>query len=117
QGPAPELVRLDAAAPQAPATRAPGIGPPGGEGGGGKDPRPPCGRGLLPRAVVEPSDQRPATGQVFALTSINRLLLLDPATGALSQPGAPLEPALFAAGQPSGIDFTPTVDRLRLVSG
>jgi Domain of unknown function (DUF4394)/Calx-beta domain len=97
QGPAPELVRLDAAAPQAPATRAPVIG-------------------LLAGEVVEAIDQRPATGQVFALTSINRVLLLDPATGALSQPGAPLEPTLFAAGQPSGIDFTPTVDRLRLVN-
>ena len=40
----------------------------------------------------------------------DRVLLLDPATGALAQPGPPLEPALFAAGQASGIDVNPTVD-------
>jgi Domain of unknown function (DUF4394)/Calx-beta domain len=98
QGPAPEMVRLDAAAPQAPATRAPVVG-------------------LLAGEAIEAIDQRPATGQVFALTTINRVLLLDPATGALSQPGPPLEPALFAAGQQaSGVDFNPAVDRMRLVN-
>jgi hypothetical protein len=97
QGPAVEMVRLDTAAPQAPVTRAPVAG-------------------LLAGESIEAVDQRPATGQVFALTTINRVLLLDPATGALSQPGLPLEPALFAAGQAAGIDFNPTVDRLRLVN-
>ena len=97
QGPTPEMVRIDAAAPQSPAARAPVAG-------------------LLAGEVVEAIDQRPATGQILVLTSVNRVLLLDPATGALAQPGPPLDPALFAAGQASGIDVNPTVNRLRLVN-
>ena len=97
QGPTPEMVRIDAAAPQSPAARAPVAG-------------------LLAGEVVEAIDQRPASGQVLVLTSVDRVLLLDPATGALTQPGLPLEPALFAAGQASGVDVNPTVDRLRLVN-
>ncbi len=97
QGPTPEMVRIDAAAPQSPVARAPVAG-------------------LLAGEVVEAIDQRPATGQILALTSVNRVLLLDPATGAVAQPGPPLDPALFAAGQASGIDVNPTVDRLRLVN-
>ena len=80
QGPTPEMVRIDAAAPQSPAARAPVAG-------------------LMAGEVVEAIEQRPATGQVLVLTSVDRVLLLDPATGAVTQPGPPLEPALFAAGQ------------------
>ena len=72
QGPTPEMVRIDAAAPQSPAARAPVAG-------------------LLAGEVVEAIDQRPATGQVLVLTSVDRVLLLDPATGALAQPGPPLD--------------------------
>jgi hypothetical protein len=44
QGPAPEMVRLDAAAPQAPATRAPVVG-------------------LLAGEAIEAIDQRPRPGR------------------------------------------------------
>ncbi len=97
EGPAPEIVRFDAAAPQTPAFRAPL-------------------QGLLAGETVEGIDQRAATGQILALTSINRVLLLDALTGALSQPGLPIEPALLSAGQAAGVDVNPAADRLRLVN-
>jgi hypothetical protein len=46
QGPAPEMVRLDAAAPQAPVARAPGAGRPAGGCQGGVD-QPPAPRAVL----------------------------------------------------------------------
>ena len=56
-------------------------------------------------------DVRPATGQLYGLASTtNQLYVINPATGALTAVGAPL---------PVGglIDFNPTVDRLRVISG
>lgn len=74
-------------------------------------------------------DLRPATGQLFGL-SVNSvantatLLLLDPQTGAATPIGTPGQIALVdGSGQPVdlpeggfGIDFNPTVDRLRVVT-
>ena len=97
QGPSPEMVRFDTAAPQSLTARVPVVG-------------------LLAGETVEGIDQRPSSGQIAALTSINRVLLLDPATGVLTQPGLPIDGTLFALGQVSGIDFNPTVNRLRLVN-
>jgi len=60
-------------------------------------------------------DFRPNTGQLFGISSDNRIYTIDAATGAATQVGsAPLAVALD--GQSFGVDFNPTVDRLRLVS-
>ena len=60
-------------------------------------------------------DVRPATGQLFALSSTGRIYILDPTTGAATQVGtASLNPAL--SGVNFGFNFNPAVDRIRLVS-
>ncbi|GAA4453613.1 DUF4394 domain-containing protein [Phytohabitans houttuyneae] len=59
-------------------------------------------------------DTRPANGQLYAVGSTSRLYVIDPATGAAAQVGAPFTTAL--AGKRFGVDFNPTVDRLRIVS-
>ncbi len=74
-------------------------------------------------------DRRPATGQYFALVHNTaagtvRIALVDPQTAALSNVGgAPVvlvdaggAPITFPAGTSFGIDFNPTVDKLRVVA-
>ncbi len=57
-------------------------------------------------------DQRPATGQLYALTSAGRLLVINPATGSTKQIGSPVT----LTGTQFGFDFDPTADRIRVVS-
>lgn len=60
-------------------------------------------------------DFRPATGQLFGLSSNNRLMTIDPASGAASIVGsAPLTTTLN--GGAFGFDFNPAVDRIRVTS-
>ena len=60
-------------------------------------------------------DMRPATGQLFALGSTSRLYTINTANGAATLVGSgPFKPALN--GTSFGLDFNPTVDRIRLVS-
>jgi hypothetical protein len=60
-------------------------------------------------------DIRPATGSLVALSSGNRLYVLNVNTGAATAIGnASFTPGL--AGGAFGLDFNPTVDRIRLVS-
>jgi hypothetical protein len=59
-------------------------------------------------------DLRPATGQVVGLGSSNRLYAIDTVTGAATALGAAFTPGLDVAEY--GIDFNPTVDRLRVVN-
>jgi hypothetical protein len=73
-------------------------------------------RGLLVGEDLTGIDFRPASGELFGTTNLNRVLRIDPATGQAVQLGAPVDPALFTGGQSVGIDFNPTVDRLRLVN-
>jgi Domain of unknown function (DUF4394)/FG-GAP-like repeat len=74
-------------------------------------------------------DRRPATGQYFALVHNSaagtvRIALVDPQTAALSNVGAGSvalvdaggTPITFPAGTSFGIDFNPTVDKLRVVA-
>ena len=70
--------------------------------------------GLAPGERVLGIDYRVARGQLFALGSSGRLYRLDPATAALTPVGAPLTQPLAGAG--FGMDFNPTVDRIRVVS-
>ncbi|MDQ3707282.1 MAG: DUF4394 domain-containing protein [Chloroflexota bacterium] len=60
-------------------------------------------------------DFRPATGQLFGLSSNNRVMTIDPASGAASIVGsAPLTTTLN--GGAFGFDFNPAVDRIRVTS-
>ena len=66
--------------------------------------------------TISAIDFRPATGELFALSSTNRTLRINPATGQGTVVGAAIAGATFVAGAQAGLDFNPTVDRLRIVS-
>jgi hypothetical protein len=73
--------------------------------------------GLLAGETIQGIDFRPATGELFALTSTLRVVVIDPETGAARQVGTPMVTnPQFTAAAPTGLDFNPTVDRLRLVN-
>lgn len=57
-------------------------------------------------------DVRPATGQLYGLSSTNQLYVITPSTGARSAVGSPLT----LTGNLKSIDFNPTVDRIRVLS-
>ena len=60
-------------------------------------------------------DFRPATGQLYGVTNQSRLVVINTATAAARAIGtAPFAPAI--SGAVVGIDFNPTVDRIRLVT-
>jgi hypothetical protein len=59
-------------------------------------------------------DVRPATGELYAISSANNIYKIDPVTGARTQVGPTLTTA--PAGSYKAIDFNPTVDRIRVVS-
>ena len=60
-------------------------------------------------------DFRPATGELYALSSASRLYVINTGSGAARAIGsAAFTPAL--SGTIGSIDFNPTVDRIRLVS-
>ena len=69
--------------------------------------------GLQQSETIVGIDFRPAGGGLYGLGSTGRLYTIDKATGAATEV-APLSLAL--AGTSFGIDFNPTVDRLRVVS-
>lgn len=96
-GTAPELVRFDTATPGTLRSRAPVTG-------------------MLTGESVNGLDMRPATGELFALTSVGRLLLINGDSGEARQLGPPLDGSVFTPGQLVGWDFNPTVDRIRAVS-
>ncbi len=66
--------------------------------------------------TISAIDFRPATGELFALTSTNRALRINPANGQGTVVGATLDTSLFDDGVSVGLDFNPTVDRLRIVN-
>ena len=60
-------------------------------------------------------DYRPATGQLYGVSSLSRLYIINPETGVARALGtAAFSPAVN--GTVVGLDFNPTVDRLRLVT-
>ncbi len=59
-------------------------------------------------------DFRPNTGQLFAVSDQNRLYTINVATGAATQVGNSF--AVYLDGENFGVDFNPTVDRIRVVS-
>ena len=79
--------------------------------------------GLNSGETVLGVDVRPANGQLYALTSAARLLTINPNT-AVASPAVTLAadgtdltlPFTALSGTEFGVDFNPTVDRLRIVS-
>lgn len=59
-------------------------------------------------------DFRPATGQLYALGSLNTLYTVNPMTGRASAVGSGFADQL--SGSSFGFDFNPTIDRIRVVS-
>ena len=70
--------------------------------------------GLQPQERVLGIDYRVARGQLFALGSTGRLYRIDTATATATAVGAPA--AVTLRGNEFGVDFNPTVDRVRVVS-
>jgi hypothetical protein len=70
--------------------------------------------GLQPAETIVGIDVRPADGQLYGVGSTSRLYLLNALTGAATAMGPAFTPALD--GTRFGVDFNPTVDRLRIVS-
>jgi hypothetical protein len=95
-GASPDLVRFDTAVPGTLVARVPISG-------------------LLAGETVAAIDVRPATGELWALTSTNRVLKIDIDTGAAQQQGTPMSSSWFTAGQAGGFDFHPVDGLLRLV--
>ena len=69
--------------------------------------------GILPGESILGIDYRPAVGEIFALSNLGRLYIVDSTTGA-----ARLTNTLFVnlSGTRFGIDFNPVPDRMRIVS-
>ena len=71
--------------------------------------------GLASGEMMISVDYRPATGQLYGLSSSSRLYLINENSGAATPLGAsPFSPAI--EGEGASIDFNPTVDRIRMVS-
>jgi hypothetical protein len=71
--------------------------------------------GLMSGDRIMAIDFRPATGQLYGVSSLSRVYMINPITGvARAVGGAAFSPAL--TGDAFGFDFNPTVDRIRLVS-
>jgi hypothetical protein len=70
--------------------------------------------GLQANEVIRGIDIRPATRELYALGSFNRLYKINAATGVATQVGGVFSTALN--GSQFGFDFNPTVDRIRVTS-
>jgi hypothetical protein len=72
--------------------------------------------GLAEGETLLAIDFRPATGQLFAISSAGRLYAVNPLSGRAMAIGAgPLDPQLANASP--GFDFNPVPDRIRIVAG
>lgn len=71
--------------------------------------------GLANNDTIRAIDFRPATGQLYALGSSSRLYTINPTTGDATQVGSGrFSPLLNGSG--FGMDFNPTVDRIRVTA-
>lgn len=71
--------------------------------------------GVMPGDRILAIDFRPATGQLYGVSSMSRVYMINPVTGAArAVGGSAFSPAV--SGDAFGFDFNPTVDRIRLVS-
>jgi len=73
-------------------------------------------RGLARGEILKGIDFRPATGQLFGVSSSSRLFRIDPTTGTATAVNGqlPFNPPL--AGTEFGLDFNPAADHLRVIS-
>ncbi len=71
-------------------------------------------RGVQPGESIVGIDFRPATGMLFGIGDTSRVYRINVRTGVATAVGAPFTPAL--RGNVFGVDFNPTVDRIRVVS-
>ncbi len=69
--------------------------------------------GLQMGETISAIDFRPATGQLYGLSSAGRLYVINPETGAARMIGSS---AIMLDGTMVGFDFNPTVDRIRVVT-
>lgn len=71
--------------------------------------------GLMTNDALTAIDFRPATGELYGVSTMNRLYVINQETGAARVVGtAALSPAI--SGAAVALDFNPTVDRIRLVT-
>ncbi len=71
--------------------------------------------GLQSEEKILAIDFRPATGQLYGLSSSSRIYVINLNSGAVNMIGAgPFTPTL--EGKLAGFDFNPTVDRIRVVT-
>lgn len=71
--------------------------------------------GIQMGETIRAIDFRPATGQLYGISSGSRVYVINPETGAARMIGAgPFVPALI--GDYVSLDFNPTVDRMRVTS-
>ena len=70
--------------------------------------------GLVGGEIILGIDFRPATGELYALSSDSRIYTIDPATAIATQVGS--DGAFTLGGFEFGFDFNPVPDRLRVVS-
>lgn len=71
--------------------------------------------GLMANDALMAIDFRPATGELYGVSMMNRLYVINQETGAARVVGmAALSPAII--GSAVALDFNPTVDRIRLVT-
>jgi len=68
--------------------------------------------GLAAAETIVGMDQRPATGQLYALTSSGRILVVNTVSGDTKAIGSPIT----LTGNRFGFDFNPVVDRIRITS-
>jgi hypothetical protein len=71
--------------------------------------------GLMSGDALTSIDFRPATGELYGVSTMNRLYVINQETGTARVIGATaLNPTI--SGTAVGLDFNPTVDRIRLVT-
>lgn len=71
--------------------------------------------GLMANDALTAIDFRPATGELYGVSMMNRLYVINQETGSARVVGtAALSPAI--SGSAVALDFNPTVDRIRLVT-
>jgi hypothetical protein len=70
--------------------------------------------GLQAGETIVGIDRRPATGQLYGLSSSSRIYLINETTGAATAVGT--QGAFTLNGASFGFDFNPTVDRIRVTS-
>ena len=71
--------------------------------------------GLLPSDLLTAIDFRPATGELYGVSSQSRIYVINQETGTARVIGTTaLNPTI--SGTAVGLDFNPTVDRIRLVT-